>query len=163
MENEIKELEEKCVLSEEEIIEIIKDFLDLREIHSSDAMAKSFLSIYKEAIQGLLDLYNKEKEKNKELDRENQALYESINCDDNTMLAKLYQKEKEKNKELTDEYLIQRDLINAEFLNENYISKDKIIEKIEEYEEILQSSIIKEDYKKEVEHIIRVLEELKGE
>lgn len=41
--------------------------------------------------------------------------------------------------------------------------KDKINEKIEEYEEILQSSIIKEDYKKEVEHIIRVLEELKGE
>lgn len=41
--------------------------------------------------------------------------------------------------------------------------KDKINLKIEEYEEILQSSIIKEDYKKEVEHIIRVLEELKGE
>lgn len=41
--------------------------------------------------------------------------------------------------------------------------KYKINSKIEEYEEILQSSIIKEDYKKEVEHIIRVLEELKGE
>lgn len=87
-----------------------------------------------EKVQGLLDLYNKEKENNKELDRENQALYESINCDDNTMLAKLYQKEKEKNKELTDEYLIQRNLINAEFLNENYISKDKIKAKIEELE-----------------------------
>lgn len=84
------------------------------------------------ALMKLEDLYQKEKEKNKELDRENQALYESINCDDNTMLAKLYQKEKEKNKELTDEYLIQRNLINAEFLNENYISKDKIKAKIEE-------------------------------
>lgn len=49
-------------------------------------------------------------------------------------------------------------------LEEELDKKDKIIkEKIEEYEEILQSSIIKEDYKKEVEHIIRVLEELKGE
>lgn len=42
--------------------------------------------------------------------------------------------------------------------------KDKIIkEKIEEYEEILKSPIIKDNYKKEVEHIIRVLEELKGD
>lgn len=115
-------------MSEEEIIDIIKDFLELREIYSSDNMRKSFLSIYKDAIQGLLDLYNKEKEKNKKL---------------------------------TDEYLIQRDLINAEFLNENYISKDKINSKIAEYQEILQSPIIKEDYKKEVEHIIRVLKELR--
>lgn len=50
------------------------------------------------------------------------------------ILLDLYNKEKEKNKKLTDEYLIQRDLINAEFLNENYISKDKIKEKIEELE-----------------------------
>lgn len=41
--------------------------------------------------------------------------------------------------------------------------ENKINSKIEEYEEILQSSIIKEDYKKEVEHIIRVLKELKGD
>lgn len=41
--------------------------------------------------------------------------------------------------------------------------KDKIKAKIEEYEEILDSPIIKEDYKKEVEHIIRVLKELKGD
>lgn len=40
--------------------------------------------------------------------------------------------------------------------------KDEIKAKIEEYEEILDSPIIKEDYKKEVEHIISVLEELKG-
>lgn len=50
-------------MSEEEINEIIKDFMELKEIHSSDSLRKSYLSIYKEAIQGLLDLYNKEKEK----------------------------------------------------------------------------------------------------
>lgn len=40
---------------------------------------------------------------------------------------------------------------------------NKINLKISEYEEILESSIIKDDYKREVEHIIRVLEELKGD
>ena len=55
-------------MSEKEILDIIKDFLQLKEIHSTDSMSKSFLSVYKEAIQGLLDLYNKEKEKNKELE-----------------------------------------------------------------------------------------------
>ena len=115
-------------MSEEEIIEIIKDFLDLREIHSSDAMTKSFLSIYKEAIQGLLDLYNNEKEKNKELEDE-----------------------------------LEDWKFTTKYVENNYISKDKINLKIEEYEEILRSSIIKDDYKKEVEHIIRILKELKGE
>ena len=78
-------------------------------------------------------------------------------------LEDLYQKEKEKNKKLIDGQIETLEKILAPKLLEKFISKDKIIEKIEEYEEILQSSIIKEDYKKEVEHIIRVLEELKGE
>lgn len=55
---------------------------------------------------------------------------------------------------------IWKDISNTE---SNYISKDKINSKIEEYEEILDSPIIKEDYKLEVEHIIRVLEDLKGD
>lgn len=56
----------------------------------------------------------------------------------------------------------QNNFTNA-FMESNYISKDKINSKIEEYEEILDSPIIKDDYKREVEHIIRVLKELKGE
>ena len=39
---------------------------------------------------------------------------------------------------------------------------NKIDLKISEYEEILQSLIIKDDYKKEVEHIIRVLKDVLG-
>lgn len=62
-------------MSEEEIIDTIKDFLELREIHSSDDTRKSYLSIYKEAIQGLLDLYNKEKKKNAKLKKDKQILY----------------------------------------------------------------------------------------
>lgn len=43
----------------------------------------------------------------------------------------------EQNKQLTDAYLIQKDLINAEFLS-NYVGKDKIRKKIEELEKDLQ-------------------------
>ena len=50
----------------------------------------------------------------------------------NTLLT-AYEKEKEENKKLKDEYLVQRDLINPDFLKD-YISKDKIKAKIEEYE-----------------------------
>lgn len=66
------------------------------------------------AIKTILDLYNKEKENNKKLDRENQALYESINCDDNTMLARLYQEEKEKNKILSIQIIENEKLYDKE-------------------------------------------------
>lgn len=46
-------------------------------------------------------------------------------------LLTAYEKEKEKNKELTDEYMIQKHLINPDFLKD-YISKDKIREIIKE-------------------------------
>lgn len=88
-------------------------------------------------------------------------------------LIEKQQKEIEKNKEL-EMQLLEKDLYIdglkedrriaiEEIQEEYYSSKDKIKEKIEEYEDILQSSIIKEDYKKEVEHIIEVLKELRGE
>lgn len=54
-------------------------------------------------------------------------------------LLDLYNKEKEKNKELTDEYMIQKHLINADFLKD-YISKDKIRE-------------LQNKYKKEIEKL----------
>ena len=117
-------------MSEEEIMDNIKDFLQLEEIHSNNNAIKSFLSIYQEALQGLLDLYNKEKEKNKKL---------------------------------IDGQIETLEKILAPKLLEKFISKDKIKEKIEEYEEIIESSIIKDDYKREVEHIIRVLKEVKGD
>ena len=65
-------------------------------------------------------------------------------------LLTAYEKEKEKNKELTDEYLVQRDLINPDFLKD-YIHKDKIKAKIEEVKDgtydakiVLQSLLEKE-------------------
>ena len=46
---------------------------------------------------------------------------------------------KENNKKLTDEYLVQRDLINPDFLKD-YISKDKIKAKIEELNNKLKNA-----------------------
>lgn len=96
---------------------------------------------YGNYIRDLLDLYNKEKEKNKELDSKIDEL-------------------QEKNQVL--KVMSQNNFTNA-FMESNYISKDKIKAKIEEYEEILDSPIIKEAYKLEVQHIIGVLKELKGD
>lgn len=96
-------------MSEEEIKDIIKDFLELREIHSTDGLRKSYLSIYKEAIQGLLDLYNKEKEKNEELK------------------MKLLEKDFH-----IDGLKEDRRIAIEEIQEQYFISKDKIKEKIEE-------------------------------
>lgn len=134
-------------MSEEEIIDIVKEIKSHQVAFYEPKEHKQILKNYftqeqRDAIQGLLDLYQAEKENNKELDRENQALYESINCDDNTMLAKLYQKEKEKNKEL-EMQLLEKDLYIdglkedrriaiKEIQEEYYISKDKIKEKMKQ-------------------------------
>ena len=56
----------------------------------------------------------------------------------NANLQILLDEEKEKNKELTDEYMIQKHLINTDFLKD-YIHKDKIMQKAEEYKEMLKT------------------------
>lgn len=85
--------------------------------------------------------------------------------------AKIEELEKEKSKytgykglEFSRTGLINaQKLVLQELLEEEKIYNAKLLEKIKEYEEILQSSIIKEDYKLEVQHIIGVLKELKGD
>lgn len=122
-------------MSEEEIIKILKEIniVDFYNTYTDSMTDFSEPRKYCDAIQGLLDLYNNEKEKNKKLiDGQIETLEKILE----KILAPLLEK---------------------------FISKDKINEKIEEYEEILDSPIIKEDYKLEVEHIIRVLKELKGD
>lgn len=53
--------------SEEKIFETVNDFLKLNEIYSTNNCPVSYLSEYQKAIKSLLDLYNKEKEKNNKL------------------------------------------------------------------------------------------------
>ena len=103
-------------LSEEEIIKTLKRDMFM------------FSCEQEETIQGLLELYNKEKENNRKLDRENQALYESINCDDKTMLERLYKEEKEVTK--LQERIIK--LMISDFQSEG-IFKDMKYESIIEY------------------------------
>ena len=76
-------------------------------------------------------------------------------------LLTAYEKEKEKNKELTDEYLVQRDLINPDFLKD-YIHKDKIKAKIEELENQKRQWIEDRDNKHKDSEIIYAIEVLQS-
>lgn len=88
-----------------EAIEIVK------EIRKSDLMSAEFdIEELYNAIQTTLNLIDKLKKENeelkeqrKELNLENQALYESINLEDSEYLVKKYQKLKEENKKLKRE------------------------------------------------------------
>lgn len=114
-------------LGEEEIIDTLKILIGISEFNRLN---------YKEnkAIQGLLDLYKQEKEKNTILQNKIEAK-EQVHEYDMKMiydlkgevvkLDKELQQEKEKNEKLEQDNLI------LAMENENSISKDKIKEKIE--------------------------------
>lgn len=144
-------------MSEEEIIDIVKEIKSHQVAFYEPKEHKQILKNYftqeqRDAIQGLLDLYQAEKEKNKELEIES--------LDKNIWKNKYIEQVKYGNKVTLDGDAVPQVI---DIIKKNYISKDKINSKIAEYEEILQSSIIKEDYKLEVQHIIGVLKELKGD
>lgn len=112
-------------MSEEEIIEELKVLIGLEEFNKLT---------YKEnrAIQGLLDLYQKEKEKNKEIQNINFRVNKNL-----LEVAEQLEQEKKKNKELEDtlkhtQNSWYEDTKIIENYKQNYISKDKIREKIEE-------------------------------
>ena len=63
-------------MSEEEIIKEIENYENWKVVYNPVGVYQ-FIPLpknYKQAIEGILDLYQKEKENNKKLDRENQAL-----------------------------------------------------------------------------------------
>lgn len=80
-------------MSEEEIIKQTEIYINLLVEERKYGTASIEQIRFQETIQGLLDLYNKEKEKNKEYERQ----------------------------------------LDLDYVDENFISKDKIREKIEEY------------------------------
>lgn len=85
-------------INEAEIREKVTDLLEHNYLEDVSYLREyKDYEMYNQAIRGLLTLYNNAKRKCKQLDRENQAFHESINCNDDTMLARLYQKEKSKN------------------------------------------------------------------
>lgn len=105
-------------------IGILNDFIDEKDKDETDIKAIDIvLNLIEKQQKQIQDL----KANYKKLDRENQALYESINIEDDNMLIRLYQEQKEENKELENKRKTTMEVIGA-----NYIHKDKIREKIEE-------------------------------
>lgn len=92
-------------MKEEEIIEIIKEFLELREIHSKNSLlTKSYLEVYQEAIQGLLDLYKKEKEKDTHITKEIVEFVNSHYISKDKIREKIESKLKELDKQINEEW-----------------------------------------------------------
>ena len=116
-------------MSEEEIIEILEDrdmFIDT--LYENYRQSTVTVKPFDKAIQGLLDLYQKEKEKNKELDKD---LH-----DDKEYIRELHHK-------LTN-------AIEIKYIHEDYILKSKVREKIEEAKEFKKNNPINEEMYLEV-------------
>lgn len=121
-------------LSEDEIIYrvmMIDQWKTSGDIYTQDEL---------NAIGQFIDLYNKELENSTKLNLENQALYESINCNDDNMLAREYKKLKEKYKLLDEKF---RYAVPDNMINELYVSKDKIKAKIKEFDKTAYEEQIK--------------------
>lgn len=100
-------------MSEEEIIDEIKYNIlnDPFAVFSQDSSYED-VQIKAKAIEGLLYLYIRAKERNKDLNFENQSLFESIDCNDDNMLARRYQNNKIEIKKLKEENEILKDIFN---------------------------------------------------
>lgn len=111
--------------------------------------------------QTILDLIDKQQKEIKELNLENQAFYEEMNCDDNEYISKKYSQLKSvveilangirvlgTNPDITTEEIIKEFTekpISEEYMKKfesSYISKDKIRDKIKELEELPQNQYI---------------------
>ena len=125
-------------MSEEEIIEEVEKELKLAK--NIDDVATTIRNEY---IEGLLDLYNKEKEKNKELlqDRKN---YAEEYIHNNPWIYK----------QLNELYVFKTDV------EKDYISKDKIKDKIEEYRYLMRNPKEAKHYVAWYGRKIDILEEL---
>lgn len=88
--------------------------------------------------------------------------FQEQEIDDMNIVLNIIEKQSKEIEELKDDNK-KKSIVIIEYQDLYEKLVDKIKAKIEEYEEILKSPIIKDDYKREVEHIIRVLEELKGD
>lgn len=116
-------------LSEDEIIKEIEEWqkYDINYTNLSEYDSKNLHN----AIQGLLDLYQQEKEKNKELE--------------------LDLEEMTKSNEHKKEHWVHKAVLNS------YISKDKIREKIKEYDGLKEMDL--QAYEEQIKPLLELLEE----
>lgn len=136
-----------CKMSEDEAIEILKDFKKRINTWHAELVEEDI-----QAIETILDLYNKEKEKNKELSQElTERICKNVEAEVFEEMRLELKQEKEKNKELEKENWIMRTV------DKQYISKDKIRAKIKSLEEKIHV-VIPNEYNK-----IEVMNEFKNE
>ena len=74
-------------MSEEEILEIVNDFLKINEIYSTNNCPVSYLSEYQKAIQDLLDLYYKQQKEIEELKKYD---YRNIKISEDNKLSSIH-------------------------------------------------------------------------
>lgn len=140
-------------MSEEEIIERIKDLIRTCNVGIQEhGEYDDLFELDKTALEGILELYKKEKEKTPESVRKQFEVYQNRICELEEAIKEL----KEKNKELEEhqKQYLDGELITAnqgkffeKIIKENYIRKDRIraimedlnnkIKKAEEIEAIL--------------------------
>lgn len=142
----------------EEIKELNKEFALNIEIHKRDMRIKEL-----EEVNNCLH------ETNKELNLENQAFYEEMNCDDNEYISKKYSQLKSvveilangirvlgTNPDITTEEIIKEfteNPISEEYIKEfksRYISKNKIKDNIKELEILKMTSFANNEISKQV-------------
>lgn len=133
-------------LSEEEIINAIKPIVNARKTHKDNELYSLQLNAYQlDVIEALLDLYNQEKEKNKEL----------------TLITNQYDSFPKYNKKQSIIIASPDYFQNGTFVKK-FISKDKIKEKIKENKKM--TNVIPTEnnytYKELMKYGIDILQEL---
>ena len=122
-------------MSEDEIIKEVENYENWKVVYNPGGLYQ-FIPLpkdYKQAIQGLLDLYQKEKEKNEELMLKiTDQIIRKVEIEVFEDMRKELEQEKEKNKELDEENTRQHELLGN--IHQNY--RDKIT-KIQEQTLIL--------------------------
>lgn len=116
-------------MSEDEI-DIIEEFLQLKEIHSNNSLSKSFLTIYQEAVQKLFMIYDKQNKEINRLQKENQKLKLILYEIRNKLKFKVITKDNDywgprKNLTKQEVYKTVREIIDL--LKANYCLDDEIV------------------------------------
>ena len=145
---------------EQEAIEVIKDRLEngilASDFQISLDIALNYISKLQTQVNECEKALVREREFKNEiiskLNKENQALYESINCNDDNMLAREYQKLKKETEELkgikngtTIEYIGKAIYWRKDKIEKYFVRKDKIRDKIKDLEKDLNERITVEE------------------
>lgn len=126
----------------ETLKEVASDNFDTLGDDISPKMAQNILNVINKQQKEIEEL----KEKNKELDKENQGLFELYNFNDSSLLSKILKDYKKiiakQQKEIEDlneikQQICNEELITQDYVQDNFIAKVKIRELIKELEDYM--------------------------